>query len=183
MIPILLFIFVLHPEPVYPQNIQISVNELITYFNSDISGVQTNLTAKGYKVSYNGDKFGKVQFYQWYHGRTSYSAEAFVQRYLIPVSEDYNWYDDCLEYIIYDSDVFLNIKKQCETIKMKLLASGQKEFTYEDSYIRDPGSFCIYQNDAYWIHFNAVQEADKIAYKILLRKKSSPPSVLSNPVD
>lgn len=170
---ILLFIFFLNSQSAGPQTAQISVNDLFTYFNTDISKVKTTMSDKGFKISYDGDKFGKVQFYQWYHGRTSYNADAFLQRYIIPDTEGYNWYDDCLEYIIYDPDEFVNLKKQCESNKMKLLDSGQKEFTYEDSYTRDPGTFSIYQNDKYWLHFNVVQESDKIAYKILLRKKPS----------
>lgn len=173
MITIVLLIFILNSQTVSPQTVQISVNDLFKYYTSNIANVKTTMTAKGFKISYNGDKFGKVQFFQWYHGRTSYTADAFVQRYIIPGTEDYNWYDDCLEYIIYNPDEFVNLKKQCETIRMKLLDSGQKEFTYEDSYTRDPGTFSIYQNDKYWLHFNAVQESDKIAYKILLRKKPS----------
>lgn len=173
MITILLTIFFLHSQIACPQAPQISVNNLFTFFNTDIAGVKTTLSSKGFKLSYDGEKFGKVQFYQWYLGRTSYNADAFLQRYLIPNADDYNWYDDCLEYIMYNPDEFISLKKQCETIKMKLLDSGQKEFTYEDSYIRDPGAFSIYQNEKYWVHFNAVQEADKIAYKILLRKKPS----------
>jgi hypothetical protein len=173
MITILFFIFVLHSQTVNPQTAQISVNDLFIYFNADLAKVKTTMAGKGYKISYDGDKFGKVQFYQWYHGRTSYNADAFLQRYTIPGTEEYNWYDDCLEYIIYNPDEFVNLKKQCEAIKMKLLDSGQKEFTYDDSYTRDPGTYSIYQNDKYWIHFNAVQESDKIAYKILLRKKPS----------
>ena len=173
MVIIFLFIFILQSQSANPQTAKISVNDLFTYFNTDIAKVKTTMTAKGFKISYNGDKFGKVQFYQWYHGSTSYNADAFVQRYIIPNTEDYNWYDDCLEYIIYNPDEFVNLKKHCETIKMKLLDSGQKEFTYEDSYTRDPGTFSIYQNEKYWLHLNAVQESDKIAYKILLRKKPS----------
>lgn len=173
MITILLLIFVLNSEPASSQNVQISVNELFTYFNSDIAKVKNQMTAKGFKVSYDGERFGKVQFYQWYHGRTSHNADAFIQRYILPEGETYNWFDDCLEYIVYSADEFQNFKKQCEAIKMKLLESGQKEFTYEDSYVRDPGVFSIYQNDKYWLHLNAVQEADKMIYKILLRKRPS----------
>jgi len=173
MVTILLFVLILNSEPVSPQTVQISVNDLFTYYNSDIDKVKSLLITKGFKISYNGDKFGNVQFYQWYVGKTSYQADAFVQRYLLPSSDNYNWFDDCLEYIVYNADEFQKLKKQCETIKMKLLDSGQKEFTYEDSYVRDPGFFSIYQNDEYWLHFNAVQEADKMAYKILLRKRPS----------
>ena len=173
MITILLFIFVLTSQSASPQTELISVNDLFTYFNTDVAQIKSTMSAKGFKISYDGDKFGKVQFYQWYHGRTSYNSDAFLQRYIIINSEDYNWYDDCLEYITFNPDEFVNLKKQCETIKMKLLDSGQKEFTYDDSYIRDPGTFSIYQNDKYWIHFNVVQESDKIAYKMLLRKKPS----------
>ena len=171
MIALLLLIFSLNSEPASPQTVQISVNELFIYFNSDITKVKTMMTAKGFKVSYDGDRFGNVQFYQWYHGRTSHNADMFVQRYLLPEEKSYNWFDDCLEYIVYSADEFNNIKKQCEALKMKLLQSGQKEFTYDDSYVRDPGTFSIYQNDKYWLHFNAVQEQDKVVYKILLRKR------------
>jgi len=171
MIALLLLIFSLNSEPASPQTVQISVNELFIYFNSDITKVKTMMTAKGFKVSYDGDRFGNVQFYQWYHGRTSHNADMFVQRYLLPEEKSYNWFDDCLEYIVYSADEFNNMKKQCEALKMKLLQSGQKEFTYDDSYVRDPGTFSIYQNDKYWLHFNAVQEQDKVVYKILLRKR------------
>lgn len=171
MIAFFLLILALNSEPASPQTVQISVNELFTYFNSDIAIVKTMMASKGFKVSYNGDRFGKVQFYQWYHGRTSHNADAFIQRYLLPETENYNWYDDCLEYIIYSADEFSNVKKQCESLKMKLIQSGQKEFTYDDSYVRDPGSFSIFQNDKYWLHLNAVQEQDKVVYKILLRKR------------
>lgn len=171
MIALLLLIFSLNSESANSQTVQVSVNELFTYFDSDIPKVKTIMAAKGFKVSYDGDKFGKVQFYQWYHGRTSHSADAFVQRYLLPETETYNWFDDCLEYIVYSADEFAAMKKQCESLKMKLLQSGQKEFTYDDSYVRDPGLFSIYQNDKYWIHLNAVKEADKMIYKILVRKK------------
>ena len=171
MIEILLLTFLLNSETVSAQTTQISVNELFTYYNSDIDRAKTLIAAKGFKVSYDGDRFGKVQFYQWYHGRTSHNADAFIQRYILPETENYNWFDDCLEYIVYSAEDFSNVKRQCETLKMKLLESGQKEFTYEDSYVRDPGVFSIYQNDKYWLHLNAVQETDKMIYKILLRKR------------
>jgi hypothetical protein len=171
MIAFLLLILTLNSEPANSQTTQISVNELFTYFNSDIDKVKAMMTAKGFKISYDGEKFGKVQFYQWYHGRTSHNADVFVQRYILPEAENYNWFDDCLEYIVYSADEFNSVKKQCEALKMKLLQSGQKEFTYEDAYVRDPGTFSIYQNDKYWLHLNAVQEQDKVIYKILLRKK------------
>jgi hypothetical protein len=171
MIAILLLIFALKSETASSQTVQISVNELFTYFNSDIEKVKTLMAAKGFKVSYDGEKFGKVQFYQWYHGRTTYNSDAFVQRYILPEAENYNWFDDCLEYIVYSADEFASVKKQCESLKMKLIQSGQKEFTYDDSYVRDPGLFSIYQNDRFWIHLNAVQEPDKVVYKILMRKK------------
>ncbi len=171
MFAILLFIFLLNSESTDAQVIQISVNELFTYFNSDIAKVKTQITAKGFKISYDGERFGKVQFYQWYHGRTSHNADVFIQRYILPEAENYNWFDDCLEYIVYSAEEFASVKKQCEGLKMKLIASGQKEFTYDDSYVRDPGLFSIYQNDRFWIHLNAVQEPDKIVYKILLRKR------------
>jgi hypothetical protein len=171
MIAFLLLILALNSGQASSQIVQVSVNELFTYYNSDIPEVKTLLTAKGFKISYDGDKFGKVQFYQWYHGRTSHNADAFIQRYILPESENYNWYDDCLEYIVYSADEFNKMKKQCESLKMKLIQSGEKEFTYDDSYVRDPGLFSIYQNDKYWLHLNAVQEQEKVIYKILLRKK------------
>jgi hypothetical protein len=173
MIAILLLIFALNSESAGSQTVQISVNELFAFYNSDIDKVKTLMAAKGFRVSYDGDRFGKVQFYQWYHGRTSHNADAFIQRYVLPGTENYNWFDDCLEYIVYSADEFGNVKRQCEGLKMKLLDSGQKEFTYEDSYVRDPGLFSIYQNDRYWLHLNAVQESDKMVYKILLRKRPS----------
>jgi hypothetical protein len=110
MITIFLFIFILHSVPSSAQTAQISVNDLFTYFNSDISEVKSILTAKGFKISYDGEKFGKLQFYQWYHGRTSHNADAFIQRYIILATENYNWYDDCLEYIVYDKDEFQKLK-------------------------------------------------------------------------
>jgi hypothetical protein len=171
MIAFLLLILALNSGQASSQIVQVSVNELFTYYNSDIPEVKTLLTAKGFKISYDGDKFGKVQFYQWYHGRTSHNADAFIQRYILPESENYNWYDDCLEYIVYSVEEFNKMKKQCESLKMKLIQSGEKEFTYDDSYVRDPGLFSIYQNDKYWLHLNAVQEQEKVIYKILLRKK------------
>jgi hypothetical protein len=173
MIAILLLIFALNSETASSQTAQISVNDLFVYYNSDIGKIKSLLIAKGFKISYDGEKFGNVLFYQWHSGKTSYKADAFIQRYLQPGSDNYNWFDDCLEYIVYNADEFQNLKRQCETIKMKLLDSGQKEFTYEDSYVRDPGVFSIYQNDKYWLHFNAVKEADKMVYKILLRKRPS----------
>jgi hypothetical protein len=173
MIAFLLFIFLLNSESTEAQLAQVSVNELFAYFNSDIPEVKTLLAAKGFKISYDGDRFGIVQFYQWYHGRTSHNADAFIQRYVLSESENYNWFDDCLEYIVYNADEFNNVKKQCESLKMRLIQSGEKEFTYDDSYVRDPGLFSIYQNDNYWLHLNAVQEQDKVIYKILLRKKPS----------
>jgi hypothetical protein len=173
MITFLLALFILNTQVASPQTSQMSVNDLFTYFDSDIAKIKSAVSSKGYKISYDGDKFGKVQFYQWYRGRTSYSADAFLQRYKIPENEEYNWYDDCLEYITYNPDEFSGLKKQCEAVKMKLVNSGQKEFTYEDSYIRDPGTFSVYQNEKYWLHFNTVQEADKVAFKLLLRKRPS----------
>lgn len=171
MIAFLFFIIGLSTEPAASQTTQVSVNELFTYFGSDITTVKSSLTKKGFKLSYDGEQFGKVQFYQWYYGKTSHNADAFFQRYIIPPTENYNWFDDCIEYIVFSEAQYLNLKKQCETVKMKLLKSGQKDFTYDDSYIRDPGTYSIYQNDNYWIHFNIVSEADKTAYKMLLRKK------------
>jgi len=173
MITILLLISLLNTESVSAQTAQVSVNELFAYFNSDIAKVKTLVASKGFRISYDGDRFGKVQFYQWYHGRTSHNADAFIQRYILPETESYNWFDDCLEYIVYNADEFSNLKKQCEALKMKLVDAGQKEFTYEDSYVRDPGFFSIYQNDKYWLHMNAVKESDKMIYKILLRKRPS----------
>jgi len=171
MVLVLILILIISLEPIQAQIAQVTVNDLFTLYDSDITWVKNILTTKGFKLSYDGDKFGKVQFYQWYHGRTSHNADAFMQRYFVDNAENNNWYDDGLEYIIYSEDEFAKLKKHCESIKMQLLNSGQKEFTYEDSYIRDPGTFSIYQNDKFWIHFNAVQEADKIVYKVLVRKK------------
>ena len=171
MISALFFILIFTAEPLQAQTAQVSVNDLFTLYNSDIAKVKSILVTKGFKLGYDGDKFGQIQFYQWYHGRTSHNADAFMQRYLTGDAENYNWFDDGLEYIIYSADEFMKLKRYCESIKMQLLGSGQKEFTYEDSYIRDPGTFSIYQNDKFWIHFNAVQEADKVVYKVLVRKK------------
>lgn len=167
----LILILINCAEPLQAQTAQVSVNDLFTIYNSDIAGVKSIMDTRGFKLSYDGDKFGKVQFYQWYHGRTSHNADAFMQRYIPDNTENYNWFDDCLEYIVFSADEFQKLKKSCGLLKMQLLDSGLKEFTYEDSYIRDPGSFCIYQNDKYWLHFNAVQEADKMVYKVLVRKK------------
>ena len=61
--------------------------------------------------------------------------------------------------------------RYCESSHMQLLESGKKEFTFTDSYLRDPGDYSIYQSSKFWIHFNAVQEADKIVYRVLIRKK------------
>lgn len=158
-------------EPLQAQTAQVSVNDLITIYNSDISRVKSILVTKGFKLSYDGDKFGKVQFYQWYHGRTSHNADAFLQRYIPDNEENYNWFDDCLEFIVFSADAFQKLKRNCVSNRMQLVSSGLKDFTYDDSYIRDPGSFCIYQSDRHWMHFNAVQEADKMVYKVLVRKK------------
>jgi hypothetical protein len=171
MILVLFFILISTAEPLHAQTARVTVNDLFTLYSSDINRAKSILTSKGFKINYDGDKFGKVQFYQWYYGRTSHNADAFMQRYITGDPENYNWYDDGLEYIIFSPDEFQKLKKSCEQIRMQLLNSGQKDFTYEDSYIRDPGTFCIYQNDKYWLHFNAVQEADKMVYKVLVRKK------------
>ena len=168
---VLLFILIIIPKPLLPQATTVSLNDLMAIYSYDIARVKTILASKGFKLSYNGDKFGRVEFYQWYYGRTSHNAEAFMQRYISGDPGNDNWYDDGLEYIVYNPEEFQRLIRSCESIKMELLNSGQKEFTYEDSYIRDPGTFRIYQNDKYWIHFNAVQEADKMIYKVLVRNK------------
>jgi len=157
-------------EPFQAQPARISINDLFVLYNLDIARVKNVMASNGFKLSYNGEKFGNVHFYQWYHGRTSHNADAFMQRYIPDNTEKNKWNNDCLEYIVYNEDQFKKMKRYCELIKMKLKSSGLKDFTYDDSYIRDPGSFYIYQNDKYWVHFNIVQEDDKIAYKVLVRK-------------
>ncbi len=170
MVLIWIIITINSTEPFQTQAPRVSVNDLFVLYNSDIARVKNFMVTKGFKLSYDGEKFGKVQFYQWYHGRTSHNADAFMQRYIPDHTEKNNWFDDCLEYIVYSADEFRKMKRHCELIKMKLISSGQKDFTYDDSYIRDPGTFYIYQNDRFWVHFNIVQEDDKIAYKVLVRK-------------
>ena len=43
MVTILLFVLILNSEPVSPQTVQISVNDLFTYYNSDIDKVKSLL--------------------------------------------------------------------------------------------------------------------------------------------
>jgi len=155
----------------FAQSGSLTVKELITLYDSDIATVSATMTRKGFKESFSGDRFGDVEFYQWYHGRTSHNADAFLQRYVIPASETYNWQNDCIEYIMYSSDEFLTQKRYCESIGMELLKSGPKARTFDDHYIMDAGIVSLYQGKNYWIHFNAVTEGNKNTYKILIRKR------------
>ena len=148
-----------------------SMSDLLTVFNSDVAKSKSRMAEKGFKLEFNGEDYGNVYFYQWYHGRTSHNSDAFVMKYVIKDKENFDWKDDCVEYITYSRDNYVSCEKYCQSSGMGLLESGKKEFTFTDSYIRDPGNYSIYQNSKYWIHFNAVQESEKMVYRVLIRRK------------
>ena len=147
------------------------MGDLLTVFNSDVDKAKTTLAAKSFKLEFNGEDYGNYFFYQWYHGRTSHQSDAFVMKYVVKDRESFDWKDDCVEYITYSKENYISCIRYCESSHMQLLESGTKDFTFTDSYIRDPGEFSIYQSSKYWIHFNAVQEANKMVYRVLIRKK------------
>ena len=147
------------------------MGDLITVFESDVAKSKSTLTSKGFKLEFNGEDFESIFFYQWYHGRSSHQSDAFVMKYVIKDRENFDWKDDCVEYITHSRENYLSCMRYCESSHMPLLESGKKEFTFTDSYLRDPGDYSIYQSSKFWIHFNAVQESDKIVYRILIRKK------------
>jgi len=153
------------------QSGQLIMGDLLTVFNSDVAKSKTTLTSKGYKLEFNGEDYGNVFFYQWYHGRTSHNSDAFVMKYVIKDPADFDWKDNCVEYITYTRDNYMSCIRYCESSNMQLLESGKKDFTFTDSYLRDPGDYSIYQSSKYWIHFNAVLETDKTVYRILIREK------------
>lgn len=158
---------------VHAQTGQLPMGDLIAIFNSDVSKSKTTLASKGFKLEFDGDDYGNVFFYQWYHGRTSHQSDAFVMKYVIKDRENFDWKDDCVEYITYSNDHFVSCEKYCQSSGMKLIESGKKDFTFTDSYIRDPGNYSIYQNSKYWIHLIAVQESEKMVYRVLIRKSPS----------
>ena len=149
----------------------LTMAELLTLFNADVAKSKATLASKGYKLEFDGEDYGNVYFYQWYHGRTSHQSDAFVMKYVVKDRENFDWKDDCFEYITYSRENYVSCEKYCQSCGMALLESGEKEFTFTDSYIRDPGIYSIYQNSKYWIHFNAVQESEKMVYRVLIRRK------------
>jgi hypothetical protein len=147
------------------------MGDLLAVFNADVNQSKSTLASKGFKLEFNGEDYGNVFFYQWYHGRTSHHSDAFIMKYVVKDRENFDWKDDCVEYITYSEENYESCIRFCETSQMHMLESGTKDFTFTDSYLRDPGDYSIYQNGKYWIHFNAVQEADKMVYRVLIRKK------------
>jgi len=164
-------ILILGLDAVNAQSGPLFMGDLLTVFNSDVGKSKSTLTSKGFKLQFNGEDYGSVFFYQWYHGRTSHNADAFVMKYVIKDPENFDWKDNSVEYITYSRDNYVSCMRYCESSGMQLLDSGKKDFTFTDSYLRDPGDYSIYQSSKYWIHFNAVLETDKTVYRVLIRKK------------